>query len=171
MDEFSVLIAVAAFVLGLVALHKMSRLETRVAQLRMQIDELLAKAGRTGMADLGEPAAAPGPETAPSTPIAAEAVTEPPPTVESPPDLAVVEALQPSAPPPVRDMEQTVASRWFVWIGGVAIAIGGLLFVKYAYDNGLIPPTLQIILGMLAGAVLVVSGELVRRKAKITPPA
>ncbi len=61
-------------------------------------------------------------------------------------------------------MEQTLASRWFVWIGGVAIAIGGLLFVKYAYDNGLIPPTLQIILGILAGAVLVTAGEMVRRK-------
>ena len=47
MDGFSVLIAIAAFVLGLVALHKMSRLETRVAQLRMQIDQLLAEAGRT----------------------------------------------------------------------------------------------------------------------------
>src|SRR6185503_11402139 len=30
---------------------------------------------------------------------------------------------------PKRDMEQALASRWFVWIGGVAIAIGGLLFV------------------------------------------
>jgi transketolase len=44
-----------------------------------------------------------------------------------------------------------LAGRWFVWIGGVAIAIGGLLFVKYAYDNGLISPVMQIVLGIAAG--------------------
>jgi uncharacterized membrane protein len=163
MDGFSVLIAIAAFVLGLVALHKMSRLETRVAQLRMQIDQLLAEAGSKGMADQRETVVAAGPDLAPSPPITAEGVTEPP-AVDSPNDLGVVETFQPSAPAPVRDMEQTLASRWFVWIGGIAIAIGGLLFVKYAYDNGLIPPTLQIILGILAGAVLVAAGELIRRK-------
>ena len=56
-------------------------------------------------------------------------------------------------------MEQALASRWFVWIGGVAIAIGGLLFVKYAYDNGLISPTLQIFLGLLLAAGLIFAGE------------
>ena len=62
-------------------------------------------------------------------------------------------------------MEQALASRWFVWIGGLAIAIGGLLFVKYAYDNNLIPPAVQIVLGLIAGAALVAAGEFVRRKS------
>ena len=61
--------------------------------------------------------------------------------------------------PPKRDMEQALASRWFVWIGGVAIAIGGLLFVKYAYDNGLISPTLQIFLGLVMAAGLILAGD------------
>lgn len=65
---------------------------------------------------------------------------------------------------PKRDMEQALASRWFVWIGGVAIAIGGLLFVKYAYDNGLISPRLQIFLGLLMGAGLILAGDRLRRK-------
>ncbi len=76
----------------------------------------------------------------------------------------------PSEPPikrpeaPKRDMEQALASRWFVWIGGVAIAIGGLLFVKYAYDNGLISPPLQIFLGLLMAAGLIFAGDRLRRK-------
>ncbi len=60
-----------------------------------------------------------------------------------------------------------MASRWFVWIGGVAIAIGGLLFVKYAYDNGLISPPLQIFLGLLLAAGLIFAGDRLHRK---TPP-
>ncbi len=66
--------------------------------------------------------------------------------------------------PPKRDMEQALASRWFVWIGGVAIAIGGLLFVKYAYDNGLISPTLQIFLGLVMAAGLILAGDRLRCK-------
>jgi uncharacterized membrane protein len=65
-------------------------------------------------------------------------------------------------------MEQALASRWFVWIGGVAIAIGGLLFVKYAYDNGLISPSLQIFLGLLMAAGLIFAGDILRRKTPLT---
>ena len=69
---------------------------------------------------------------------------------------------------PKQDMEQALASRWFVWIGGVAIAIGGLLFVKYAYDNGLISPSLQIFLGLLLGAALIFAGDTLHRKTPAT---
>jgi uncharacterized membrane protein len=78
-----------------------------------------------------------------------------------------LESVPEKKPPAAKqDMEQQLASRWFVWIGGVAIAIGGLLFVKYAYDNGLISPPLQIVLGLLLGAALVFAGE----PAPRTPP-
>jgi len=62
-------------------------------------------------------------------------------------------------------MEQMLATRWFVWIGGVAIAIGGLLFVKYAFDNGLISPLLQVILGLLAGFALIGAGSWLRSRS------
>ncbi len=39
------------------------------------------------------------------------------------------------------------------------------MFVKYAYDEGLISPTLQVILGLLLGGILVGAGEWVRRRA------
>jgi uncharacterized membrane protein len=79
--------------------------------------------------------------------------------------------LPPKAPAPKRDMEQALASRWFVWIGGVAIAIGGLLFVKYAYDNGYISPTLQIILALVLAACLIFAGDRLRRNMPVTKDA
>ncbi len=82
--------------------------------------------------------------------------------------VATVEADAAAPPPPpvsaTRDVEKALASRWFVWVGGVAIALGGLLFVKYAHDQGLIPPVLRVIIGLAAAVGLVVAGEWVRKR-------
>ena len=165
MGDFSVLIAVVAFVLVLIALSKHAKLETKIAQLKLQTGLLadeVAKLRSNGIVSEAttETKVLPEPATAvPAIEAIAEAAAE---------TIRAAELLpKPPVPPPKppRDMEQALASRWFVWIGGVAIAIGGLLFVKYAYDNGLISPVLQIFLGLLAGAVLVAAGEWVRRRA------
>ena len=87
---------------------------------------------------------------------AAKPFTAPPP----------VPPVPPKSPQQKRDMEQALASRWFVWIGGIALAIGGLLFVKYAYDNGYISPTLQIILALVLAAVLIFMGDRALRSTK-----
>lgn len=68
-----------------------------------------------------------------------------------------------SPPPAKQDVEGKLASRWFVWLGGAAIALGGLLFVKYAHDNGLIPPTLRVLIGLLFAGALVWGGEYMRK--------
>ncbi len=199
MDGMAFLIAVVTFIMALIAFHKISGLETRIAQLKMQLggalDELAklkasgpvaAPAEREvlGLDERGAPVYADSdPDTlalvaekqaAASASASAEASSSA--TASSSAESSVTNGADASAmasaaasvaaPAPARkqDMEQALASRWFVWIGGLAIAIGGLLFVKYAYDNGLISPTLQIILGLLAGFVLVGAGELVRRK-------
>jgi uncharacterized membrane protein len=96
-------------------------------------------------------------------PVVAKAPPAPVPPAKPP--------LPPKASAPKRDMEQALASRWFVWIGGVAIAIGGLLFVKYAYDNGYISPTLQIILAMVLAACLIFAGDRLRRNMPVTKDA
>jgi uncharacterized membrane protein len=64
---------------------------------------------------------------------------------------------------PARDLERNLASRWFVWVGGVAVALAGLLFVKYAHEQGLISPFLRVLIGLLIAAGLVAAGEYVRR--------
>lgn len=187
MDGFALLIAVVTFVMALVALNKISKLESRIATLKHDLAKLLEQAmqppqaepavQRTVVAvdDRGVPIYedatpeefAPAPVvTAGNWQTSEPAAQEQPVETLAPPETEAPAATPAPAKPAVRkpDMEQALASRWFVWIGGVAIAIGGLLFVKYAYDNGLISPTLQIVLGLLAGVVLVGAGELVRRK-------
>ena len=159
MDGFAFLIAVVSFVMALVALNRTAKLQTANFKLGQEIERL--KAMR--LAPQPEaPAAIAEPEPAA---IPEELAVQP----DAPAAQPAAAAPQPaSAPRPVRDMEQALAGRWFVWIGGVAIAIGGLLFVKYAYDNGLIPPVLQVILGLVAGFALVGLGDVVRRRS---PPA
>lgn len=172
MDGIALLVAVVTFVMALVALNRLSRLETALFKLREELQRI-----SSGAQPVLAPQA-PGP-TADSTPV------EPPPGQAVPPEAVPPEVAPPtpqatsanwqqSAPAgsetaaapeasPKGDMEQALAGRWFVWIGGVAIAIGGLLFVKYAYDNGLISPLLQVVLGIAAGLVLILAGALLRR--------
>lgn len=202
MYELGFLIAIAAFILAIVAMQKNSRLQTQIRKLKDEIGDLSAQlaavrkivltpppdgfiAAEKAPAELPAAEQAEAPQAAAleaeaaaiasQTPAAAPEPAAPEPRTSAAWGGRGAEAVAPdmpvSAPPPAPDMEQTLASRWFVWIGGIAIAIGGLLFVKYAYDNGLISPTLQIVLGLIVGLVLVGAGEMVRRRASSGMPA
>ena len=164
MDGVGFLIAIATFVMAIIALNKTAKLDTTTAQLKLQLavlkDELF-KLRQGGMAPSSEPEAEPEPQVAA---IVAAPPPEQPIITEAPANANAEQKRPPIAARPARDMEQALASRWFVWIGGIAIAVGGLLFVKYAYDNGLISPILQIILGLAIAAVLVLAGEFLRRR-------
>ncbi|MBI2719108.1 MAG: DUF2339 domain-containing protein [Rhizobiales bacterium] len=175
------LLMVATPIAAFVALSRANTLRNQVNGLRMEVDSLSANQARASREArlAGRPieAAAAAPFFGVETPLPEpeiimprEAEEEPVPVEQAVPSISLPE---PEAEPvvaelrvaaPTRDMEQAIASRWFVWIGGAAIAIGGLLFVKYAYDNHLISPTLQIILGLLAGGALVAGGEFLRRR-------
>ncbi|MDP1699850.1 MAG: DUF2339 domain-containing protein [Aestuariivirga sp.] len=174
MDGFGWLFSLAGFVLAIIALNKISALDTKIAQLKLQLGQLsdqLSGAPPT-------PQESPKPEKKksnwPTTAVAAAKSPEPV-LAEKPISVEVVKASAQAIEPvekkpktPKQDMEQQLASRWFVWIGGIAIAIGGLLFVKYAYENGLISPPLQIFLGLLLGAALIFVGDTLHRKTPAT---
>ena len=173
MDGFSFLIVVATFVIAIIALSKNSSLQTKIAQLKVQVEKLadeVAQFQRQGIAPVEEtpiPAAEPLAAVVPEEVVMAVEPETPSPAEKPSSNWSQKRAAIEIPGTPKRDMEQTLASRWFVWIGGAAIAIGGLLFVKYAYDNQLISPALQIILGLLLGAALVAAGEYVRRKSAV----
>jgi uncharacterized membrane protein len=160
--------AIAIF-LGLYALGQISKLERKVRDLSIE----LARLGKVETSDEAKPAEAEKPvgkKTTAAKAAMAEAtkVSEPVVVVPLPePAMAATEsifvkpaAVKAAAP---RDMEQALASRWFVWIGGAAIGVAGLLFVKYASENNLIPPFLWIVLGLAIGAALIWLGERVRK--------
>ena len=60
--------------------------------------------------------------------------------------------------------EERFGTRWTVWIGGVALALGGIFLVKYSIEAGLIGPGLRLFFGGLLAAALVAGGEWTRRK-------
>ena len=114
----------------------------------------------------------PQPE-APPAPAAAAAEPPPPPLEpepEPPPEPATpVEPPAPAAEPePEIGFEERFGTRWTVWIGGVALALGGIFLVKYTIEAGLIGPRLRLIFGALLAAALVVAGEWTRRQEQVT---
>ena len=52
-----------------------------------------------------------------------------------------------------------------VWVGGLALALGGIFLVKYSIEQGLLGPEVRILLGVLAGLTMIGIGELARRKS------
>ena len=57
-----------------------------------------------------------------------------------------------------------MTSRWLVWIGGLALALGGYFLVVHAVQQGWLGPTARIVCGVLLGSALTVAGEYVRRR-------
>ncbi len=72
--------------------------------------------------------------------------------------------------PPVRertplDWERALGRNWFAIIGAVALAIGAGFFLKLAFDNEWISPTGRVILGVVAGLIMVGLAEYAARRA------
>ena len=74
---------------------------------------------------------------------------------------------RPAEPERVISFEEKFGTRWTVWIGGVALALGGIFLVKYSIEAGLIGPGLRLFFGALLAARLVVGGEWARRQKQL----
>ena len=85
------------------------------------------------------------------------------PVAEMPAPEAVI---APEATPAKRKVgiEEKLGAHWAVIVGGVALAFGALLLVKYSIDQGLFGPGLRVAGGLLIGVALVAAGEVLRRK-------
>jgi uncharacterized membrane protein len=83
------------------------------------------------------------------------------------------EAAEPSVPPvapaadddvrPATSLEERMGTRWAVWVGGLALGLGGLLLVRYSIEQGWFGPGARIVLGALFAAALITAGEWFRR--------
>ena len=81
-------------------------------------------------------------------------------------------AASTEAPQPVpaalrqtESLESRLGARWAVWVGGIALALGGVFMVKYSIDAGLLSPTVRLTLAALFGLLLMAAGEVIRRRA------
>jgi uncharacterized membrane protein len=159
---FGVLLILAIPVISIVALVMTlnARGEVRLLQMRVALLEGSRPASPIATAPV---------EPAPAL-TAAPGAVEPPPIIEQPiiqpAPLQTPEAARPPplAPaPPSATLEERFGTQWVVWVGGLALALGGIFLVRYSIEQGLLGPGVRIILGALFAGALVATGEWTRR--------
>ncbi|WP_246776906.1 DUF2339 domain-containing protein [Microvirga sp. VF16] len=151
--------AIAGLVLGLSARGRLDALHQRIAILEAELR--LAKAqtgGQTASASEAPPAATP--ETPVEEPVVVPEPEPSRPTVSVP----TVQATVPQPAPARQDFEEKLGARWAVWIGGIALALGGIFLVRYSIEQNLLSPGTRIALGGLFALALIGAGEWLRRR-------
>ncbi|WP_424244518.1 putative membrane protein [Elusimicrobium posterum] len=82
---------------------------------------------------------------------------------------AAVEASANTEQKEENDFEKFTAAKIFSWLGGFALFLGAVFFVKYSIENNLISPQVRIILSIVVGFALSVAGLFIKNeKYKIT---
>ncbi|KQV43445.1 MULTISPECIES: DUF2339 domain-containing protein [unclassified Rhizobium] len=168
------IVTLIGFVLAITA-HMSSRrtaerLETELAAIKAELARLqesgippVIPAGETGAetsaAEL--PIAALVAETAePENPALEEAASAGP--WDKTTEPAAVDA---AIPQPKESLESRLGARWAVWVGGVALALGGVFMVRYSIEAGLLSPGVRLVLAAIFGLLLAAAGEIIRRRA------
>lgn len=172
-DFFALIIAIIAFLIAIKASNQATELRRRLSSL----EEMLPARPPVQPPPLTAvweqaPAVAPTTAAAEPPPLAPEAEMPPPPLTadaSSPPLEAGLEAgAPPPLPAPAPGLEERLGTRWVVWIGGLALALGGFFMVRYSIEAGLLGPGVRVFLGGLFAAVLLGAGEWTRRKESIS---
>jgi uncharacterized membrane protein len=143
----------------------------RIDGLERRLDEAerrgLYPAPRPAASPPAEPASepAPAPELAP-VPVAAR--VEAPMVAERPPEPPRAAAAQPEPEPAgsgrTFDLSGWLAENGLAWLGGGALALGGLFLVVYAAQAGVFTPPLRIAAAVLAGGLMLAASEWIRRR-------
>jgi hypothetical protein len=105
--------------------------------------------------------------------VGADETPAPPPQKPVVSERPVSDTQIPQPPSPPRgtdfgDFEKRFGTQWVVWIGGIALALGGIFLVRYSIEQGLFGPGLRIIFGAVLALSLVGLGELARRSEIIS---
>ena len=73
------------------------------------------------------------------------------------------EARSEEKPAEKPDIETALGTRWAVWVGGLALALGGIFLVRYTIEAGIFGPSVRLTAAGLLGLLLVAGGEFIRR--------
>ncbi len=165
---------VIALVLALVAVILLRRAETRISKLENRVKDLEARpiavaaapvvTEAPGLVETHETASAP-----PVVDVEPTEMLEPTEPVEmavhvSKDMLPEPTVPEPSPQKPQQSLESMIGARWPVWVGGLALALGGIFMVKYSIEQGLVSPAVRLTMASLFGLVLLALGEWVRRR-------
>ena len=178
MDDVIGLIVILALVIvvgsiaGLVALTKVSALKQDVAALKKQLHTVIANnasqqqaqhhsVAQTMQSQVArpiEPTRSQHVKTAEQQDAATKQIT---PTTanthKKSPSPSTIDLF-------VSKLKTQFQQNWMTWIGGVALAFGGIFLAKYSLDAGLLSPSLRLTLGGLFGIALIAGAEYLHRK-------
>jgi uncharacterized membrane protein len=165
------IIAIVALVKALTLGDHMRRIDARLAALERQ-----AAAPAPGAAAVAAPPPAPEPERAPEVSEPIVAAPAEPAAASFEPEPPIAPTAPPQAPPPPQaapatpamSLEERLGSQWAVWVGGIALALGGIFLVRYSIEQGLVGPAVRITLGALLALALIAAGEWARRSEWLT---
>jgi uncharacterized membrane protein len=170
MEGLAIVLALIAIIVAFLAQSGISALQMRLAEMLDELRTLQTQVALSRAApDEPPPAeAAPAePEPAPPEPARVErTLPEEPPT--APRQIAPAPA---PAAPAAATLEEQIGTRWAVWVGGSALALGLLLLVLYSIEQGIFSPEVRITLAGFFSFVLIASGEWFRRRERASPLA
>jgi uncharacterized membrane protein len=171
-------IAIVGLVIAIGARDRVRILEAQFATFKNahpQAAAAVSSPAEAPPAAISTAAPMPGPEPVrpaepPPTAIPVEPVAPPPPMAVPP--------VPPTAPPPPTEppgpselamgFEERLGTQWTVWVGGVALALGGFFLVRYSIEQGWFGPGTRIVLGALLALVLIGAGEWARRQENLS---
>ena len=159
------LIAIVALIVAVKAMNQITELRSRLGKMEAAA---LARSVPPPLPAMFEQSPASGIAAEPP-PVAPDAERVPPgdgeparTTANSPP------AAPPPLPQPDRGFEETIGTRWVVWIGGLTLALGGIFMVRYSIEANLISDEVRVAFGGLFALALLAAGEWTRRKESIS---
>jgi uncharacterized membrane protein len=147
MDWLLTLCVIAASVVAAKAFFRTRALTASILALKGSVEVLDQRLSRLDDPAMNVPAMPPG--EAP----AAEAALPEETFGESTPFAAQISEPLPPAPAG-KGWEEILVGNWLVWLGGVALAMGGAFLVKLSIDYGLLTPAVRVALGVLFGLAL-----------------
>src|SRR5262245_36148377 len=149
MDLFLLLI-----LLAVIAFARTRGLNRRLRLIEARLSALEARAAPAPAPVAPEIESIPKPEAAPEP----QATPEPEPV----PEAASVPEVPPSPAPAAASrmsLEERLGTRWAVWVGGFALALGGIFLVRYSIERGLLGPLVRVVLAALLATALIIVSE------------
>ncbi len=147
-------------VLAVIGFVRSGRARTAIADLTSRVVALEALVAGQRIVPV---AADEKPPESAAVAIAPDAPTlEPPPSDASP---ALEDMPVAASRAPKQSLEERIAGRWSVWLGGGTIALAAVFLVRYSIEEGLLGPTARILVGLAFGLALIAASVWLRRQA------
>lgn len=158
------------WLLSFILFSRISSLREQLGKLERTVVEL--QYGRPQPPKPTSPVAAPVQAPATSVQAPTQQPTPPPSPAPAPAPAPTPKAppTPPTPPPPKKpsktreEMEMLVGGTWLSRIGAIAVVLGTLFFLKYAFDRGWIAEWMRVAIGLTAGVAMIAASEWWRRK-------